>query len=365
MPTDIIKDKVNVFNSGDLLCPVGLELKHILESNNIDIEYIIKGLGINQRIETIIKLTKRDLKYLNEEIRINSLSDYLSTYQDNYKQKKNKADRVYKEYMSIYKKFEYVIDLKLSKFNAGIDRLNDFADFLGVEDEVDISHVINNKSALYKIAGSRVDNVALFVWKRRGEELFKEMDLPLYNKSALEEWVNNGDWKNNLNNVSYFKRLPSILSEMGVGLVLDSFVKKTVYGYVDWIDNKPLIQISDRGKNLAICWYTLFHEIGHVILHQNHQIFEGDLDFSKSKMTKTEKEANDFAFNYLFNGRSLQGFIFGNKKSIQYITEDTIQSIASRFNVSPMFVSFWFNKAGLGNYIINKYIPHIEFDAHQ
>lgn len=364
MVTNAKEDKVNVFNSVEILSPVGVELKDILENNGLDIATISNNLNIDKNLETISKLTKQHLKLLKDTTNIECISDYLASYQESYKERKAKAEDAYKQYLSIYKKYAYVIDLTLAKFNTGIDRLNDFADFIGAEDEIDIPNFIKDKAALYKVTGGTVDEVALFVWKRRGDVLFKDLNLPSYNREALCDWIDKGIWKSRLNDESYLKSLPTIFSEMGVGLILDPFVEKTVYGYVDWIEGNPLIQISDRGKSLATCWYVLFHELGHVLLHQDCQIFEGGFEFSRSKMSKIEQEANDFAFKYLFNGHGLQKFIFGNKADLKNATEDCVCALASRFNVHPMFVTFWMQKAGIGNYLVKKFTPSIKFEYH-
>lgn len=362
--TTNLNEKINVYNPAASLSPVGVELKDILDSKGVNVCVFNEKLSLKKDLESISKLTKKELDKIEQFLGIESISNYLEAYQEDYKVKKKKAEDSYKEYLSIYRKFSHVIGLTLSKFNTGIDKLNDFADFLGVNDESEIEKIIDTRASLYKITGSGVDNVALFVWKRRGEELFKELNLPDYNKEALQDWVDSREWANHVLDADYFKKLPLKFSKMGIGLILEPFFPKTVYGYVDWITNKPLIQISDRGKNLAVCWYTLFHEIGHVLLHQNHQIFEGDLNFNKTKQNKIEQEANEFAFRYLFNGDCLRKHIFANKQFFRSITEQQISDIACQFRTSNVFVAFWLHKAGLGNYITAKYIPKIEFIAH-
>ena len=145
-----------------------------------------------------------------------------------------------------------------------------------------------------------------------------------------------------IEDVEYFKSLPSIFSSFGVGLVFVPSLPKTVYGAIRWIENKPLIQISDRGHDLISCWFTLFHELGHAIKHKNVEIYEGEINESKAKQNKREKEANKFANEYLFNGDNLRKAVIDRKRAGLPMTA---KLLAEEFNVLPIFVSYWLLKA--------------------
>lgn len=359
----MIKDKHNkkeeVFNPIDLFNTVGEELKALLDLHQKSENDFLAHMEWTE-INSKKKIAKKDLVQIEKWFGIEGFSEYLSNFQEDYKQKEIESIKTYKQYKALFNKFKHLIHLVAPNFNEGIDLFSDFADFVGVEDEKDIINNIEMQAALYKISGGTVNSLNLFVWRRRGEELFKAMTLPNYNKESLLNWLNEGSWKNHLTDISYFKNLPRILSSFGVGLILEPFIPKTVYGLVDWIDNKPLIQISDREKSLAVCWYTLFHEIGHVILHENHQIFEENFEKTKKKeITISEYEANQFASKYLFGGDSLRKVIFQYKP--RFGNENEIENYARQFKTHPMFVSYWLAKASLATYITRRFIPSIQF----
>ena len=166
--------------------------------------------------------------------------------------------------------------------------------------------------------------------------------LPDYNESELMNWIESREWMAHIEDVEYFKSLPSIFSRFGVGLVFVPSLPKTVYGAIRWIENKPLIQISDRGHDLISCWFTLFHEFGHAIKHKNVEIYEGEINESKAKQNKREKEANKFANEYLFNGDNLRKAEFDRKRAGLPMTANLL---AEEFNVRPIFASYWLLKA--------------------
>jgi HTH-type transcriptional regulator/antitoxin HigA len=61
------------------------------------------------------------------------------------------------------------------------------------------------------------------------------------------------------------------------------------YGATRWVNRRPVIQLSLRGKGDDQFWFTLFHELGHVLLHG-----EKDL-YLLGAQTEAEAEANSFA----------------------------------------------------------------------
>jgi hypothetical protein len=151
-----------------------------------------------------------------------------------------------------------------------------YSDFFGIENE-DILEKAESSVALYRTSSFDPDTVNLYAWMRRGELDFRKLNLPEYNRSAFEIWIEKGEWRNHITDETYFRQLPEIFKSYGVGLVFTRYLEKTVYGAVRWFDGNPLIQVSDKDKSLAVCWHTLFHETGHVLLHENDNVFEGEM----------------------------------------------------------------------------------------
>ena len=66
-----------------------------------------------------------------------------------------------------------------------------------------------------------------------------------------------------------------------------------IHGATRWLNGRPIIQISLLWKRDDQLWFTLFHEIGHVLLH-------GDKDlYVNGEATHAEDEANAFASDLL------------------------------------------------------------------
>ena len=335
-------NKENVTNPIVLLNTVGQEVYEIVTSRGYsDVE---ATLGIKNLCQ-LEKLSNKQLTVicnaLNED---ENFRGYLISFQENYLKEKEKGKESFKKSKKNFTKLQVVLPLLRNEFTAGLDRLDDILDFFNVASEADVFNEAEQVAVLFRQQNDvDVDPINLKAWLRRGELDFERMNLPEYNQELLQTWIDEGQWKSNIESVDYFKSLPNILQSYGVALVLVPFLPKTVYGAVRWIDGHPLIQISDRNHDLATCWFTLFHEFGHVILHKNTESLDGTInEISKTAQRKIETEANLFASQYLFKGDELRKDIFGRVRKGEYIQPS---ELVKQYKVPMLFVAYWLIKA--------------------
>ena len=106
--------------------------------------------------------------------------------------------------------------------------------------------------------------------------------------------------------------------------------------------DKAIIMISDRGKKDDILWFTLFHEIAHLIMHSKKEVFiDGDNELKSS----IEKEADDFAKNTLISKNAYDDFIKNN-----IINEKTIRKFSKDNNIIPGILVGRMQKEGIIGY---------------
>lgn len=90
------------------------------------------------------------------------------------------------------------------------------------------------------------------------------------------------------------------LREVGVRLVyVKDFSGTATYGATRWYRGHPLIQLSLRRRSDDTFWFTLFHEIGHAVMHlekHRNQTFVATASASDSRW---EPEADEFASEVL------------------------------------------------------------------
>lgn len=333
-------EKIEVLNPLTLRNTVGGELADIFEARGIkNFEEII---GIKE-LRNKERLSDKTLRKVSKILDDSNIYNYLSDFQKDYLSEKPRYMANYNQAKKAYNKLKKVLPLLRGEFTEGYDILDDILDFFDVDSEEEIFKTSEKQATLFRKQNKiNVDPINLHAWLRRGELDFHALNLPDYNENNLMSWIESKSWMNHIEDVDYFKSLPSVFSTFGVGLILVPSLPKTVYGAIRWISNKPLIQISDRGHDLISCWFTLFHELGHAIKHKNVEIYEGEINESKARQNKREKEANKFANKYMFNGDNLRKAVFDRKRAGATMSAN---SLAKEFNVQPIFASYWLLKA--------------------
>ena len=98
----------------------------------------------------------------------------------------------------------------------------------------------------------------------------------------------------------------AITKNCGLSVVFVPDIPGTrAYGATRWIGHHPLVQISHRGGTEDQIWITLFHELGHTLLHNRKTVFidqvdeESDAPSDQVRAPSYEKEAQQFAWSWL------------------------------------------------------------------
>lgn len=337
----IVKKKENVCNPMELMNTIGRELQVIFELSSIkdgEARLGIKDLASKEKLSE--KQIDKVCEILN---RGDEMREFIRSFQTNYAEQKAKAKESYKQSKKNFTKLKKILPLLRNEFNDGNDRLDDIIDYFGVDSEEEIFKEAESVAALFRQQNNvKVDPVNLKAWLRRGELDYERLNLPEYDEEKFKKWIDSKEWVSFLDDENYFKSLHQKLSVFGIALVLVPYLQNTVYGAVRWKDGHPLIQISDRNQDLATCWFTLFHEFGHVLMHRNEEIFEGTLNEPKSKKDKREREANKFANNYLFNGDNLRKEVFNIARVGGVMTAS---ALAEKYKVNLILVAYWLIKA--------------------
>lgn len=148
--------------------------------------------------------------------------------------------------------------------------------------------------AYRRSAVGRKDSPALAVWLRAAELSVNDTDLPEYDRGGLEGALPGIRALTVEEPAGAFRTAQSLLRECGVTLVLVPAVPGLgIHGATRWFEGRPLIQLSGLWKSDDQLWFTLFHEIGHVLLHDPKGLYLTDAQ------DKMEDEANEYAMRLL------------------------------------------------------------------
>ncbi|MFN0013916.1 MAG: HigA family addiction module antitoxin [Saprospiraceae bacterium] len=167
-------------------------------------------------------------------------------------------------------------------------------------------------TSYYRISLAHVtQHGALSAWLRKGELQAKALRAKPFDRKKFQENLAAMRSLAHQHSADFQEQLQYLCSEAGVVVVFTQSLPNTnVSGVARWINNgqTPLIQLSGRYKSNDHFWFTFFHEAGHILKHGKKDFFiEGIPDIRLD--VEKEREANEFAANYLIPPRDFKRFV--------------------------------------------------------
>lgn len=180
------------------------------------------------------------------------------------------------------------------------------------------------------------DDLSLLVWKARitkqAEKIIANLDNTFSNLSL--------SWISNLVNLSVYNdgplRAKNYLFQHGIVLIAEPQIPGlNLDGAAFVVNNTPVIGVTLRRDTIDNFWFTLLHELGHVVLHQNSGLNMGffDIDINRPSINELEEQANVFASNYL-----IQDEVWENSPA--RITKSTapVENLAKELGIHPAII---------------------------
>lgn len=150
------------------------------------------------------------------------------------------------------------------------------------------------------------------------------MDTSKYNRKKFEKAVDFALTQTK-NHEGFLREVKNAFGKAGVALVVLPNLKSSgINGATKKVNGKVMIMVNDRRHYADTFWFTLFHEIGHVL--------NGDLGITFKN--ETEDEADLYAQRRLIPEDAYIEF----KNQKQSFTEDDIRSFANAIDQDPGIV---------------------------
>lgn len=151
------------------------------------------------------------------------------------------------------------------------------------------------------------------------------------NKFDLTKLINSIDEIRNMTTMECEEFLPKLINlfkECGIAfVVLPSLKNSRINGAVKKIGrDKVLLLVNDRNKDSDIFWFSLFHELGHII--------NGDYEINlMGNTSETEVNADNYAREKLIDSNNFNEFVEKKDFSI-----NSVISFAQNQNIQPGIV---------------------------
>jgi HTH-type transcriptional regulator/antitoxin HigA len=172
---------------------------------------------------------------------------------------------------------------------------------------------------------------ALAAWLRCGELRAEGIATAPFSRDGLEAGLGDIRKLTNAEPDTFEPSLKRALADRGVALVILPHLPKTyAHGATFWLSpEKAVVMMSIRGSWADIFWFSLVHELGHILLHGNRTTFIEDGD-SDPRTQAREDEANRFAADVLIPPGE-----YRRLKSRAAITSDVIAARARATGIHP------------------------------
>jgi addiction module HigA family antidote len=135
----------------------------------------------------------------------------------------------------------------------------------------------------------------------------------------------------------FLPRLREIFSDCGIAFVLLPYLRNSgINGAVKWINQKRVVlAMNDRRLNADTFWFSLFHEIKHVLQQKTKTVFiSPNKQEMKSIDDRLEAEANAFAQNTLIPRKD-----YCQLAPTKYISDAEIIAFAKKIGIHPGIVA--------------------------
>lgn len=149
----------------------------------------------------------------------------------------------------------------------------------------------------------------------------------------------NMSWLSELVKLSAFDDGPlkakEMLADQGILLVIEPQIAgMRVDGAAFLIDEHPVIGLTLRLDTVDNFWFTLMHELGHVILHYRTGLASGFFDdFEHLEIDEMEEEANRFAQNMLISDA-----VWSKSPARIAKTAEPVERLAKQLGIAPAII---------------------------
>ncbi|MGB2923876.1 MAG: HigA family addiction module antitoxin [Limnothrix sp.] len=170
--------------------------------------------------------------------------------------------------------------------------------------------------------------IGLIAWIKQVEHLVKQQTIGKFDRTKLEEAI--PQLLTHTQNLEDISKVPNFLMSLGVHFVIVPHLSQTYLDGATWkIGDNPVIAITLRYNRIDAFWFTLMHELGHIIAGHDG-IFIDDLKNLDNNPFETE--ANQLSRDWLIDPNELADFV--ERRSPRY-SGKAIEEFAASQNRHP------------------------------
>ena len=328
--------------SPSLLIPPGVSLQEILNTKNMSQKELAIRTGLTTKhLNQIIKGNKSLTcsTAIKLENALGVPASFWNTLEANYSEERLKIQELKSITQKEFDCLNLIPHKELRKFGFIEEKvgsaflIKELRNFFKINNLLNLSKLANQITFRKSIKVNR-NFYSILAWTRMCEIEASKIEVKEYDvkriNSALSE-IKNIIMLNDINIV--IAKLTLIFSKYGIAFkVTRNLAGAPVQGMIRKLSKKVILGLTMNDKYADAFWFTLIHEIGHLLNSDFGDLFI-DLDFSSRELNKKEKQADRFANNFFIPENKYNSFILKNDFS-----ETGIIKFAKEENVLPGIV---------------------------
>lgn len=328
----------------DLAIPPGEYLAEVLDECGLSQAELARRMGrppqmINEIVKGEKMITPETALQLGQVVRVPAhIWTGLETEYQLVKAKLEEAAAITKE-AELVGRFPYSTLARfgaVSRTNDREQRVRELRRFLGVASLHNLSLVQAYEPAFRQAAYARSSPEAVASWLRLGALRAQEIKTESYDATGLRAALPELRRLTRKPPTVFPPSLKNLLANHGVAFILLPHLPRTyVYGATFWLPvaKKAVLMMTIRGKWADIFWFSLLHELGHIIQHGKRYTFVEDSDGDPERQ-ELEDEANQFARDTLIAPHDYEDFVSQGR-----FTRVSIRDFANRIEIAPGIVT--------------------------
>lgn len=220
----------------------------------------------------------------------------------------------------------------IKKEDSSAAKVLDLRKIMGISNLTDIPELGYSAAFRAQVKNNSVDAYVVFAWQRMCEILTQNIEIAdEIDVTKLREKIPEIKKVMFMSANEVKKQLEKIFAECGIAFkIVKNFRGAPVQGFIKKTEEGNLVLcMTIRNSFADIFWFTLFHEIAHIVYGDTKNKF---VDF-ESVSSEMEARADDFARNTLIPLKEFQYFVEQRDFSISAINYFSKQSGVSPFIV--------------------------------
>lgn len=335
----------------EMIIPPGETIKEMLEDRDMTQEELAIRLGMSTKHVSQIITGKKPITY-QTALKLESVFSVPASFWNNLERLFREKIVRYEQTLDIAKEINIIKEIPFKKlveygYIQHVTTLKDKVlaarSFLGVSNLMCIDTLMN-QMAFRKSEKVSYSIYSIASWVRMCEIETCKINVSAFHKEKLKKYLPEIRSLIGKKPNVFLPKLTEIFSDCGIAFkVLKSLPKAPIQGMTRHFKEYVMLGMTIRGKSADIFWFSLFHEIGHILLHNKKDIFI-DLE-SGNYDSEKETEANEFAAKTLIPEEEYNSFIQNNIFNLS-----SVKAFSKRVGIHPCITVGRLQKEGLVRY---------------